>query len=124
MSWRVPDVQVEDGEAEIEALVVAGDLQNHSGEAANGERLLRKALTTLERARSAIDTDPDSAFGLAHDATRRAHTALLAHQGRLRPRAATTLSNGVPARISDRASASSVRYVVGATNWSTPNPPR
>lgn len=75
--WRI-------GEAEIEALVSAGDLQRLTGEAANGGRLLEKALTTLETARSAIETDPDSAIVLAYDAARRALTALLAHQG-LRP---------------------------------------
>ncbi|MGL5811687.1 MAG: hypothetical protein ACRCYQ_17230, partial [Nocardioides sp.] len=72
------------GEAEIEALVAGGELQKLTGEAANGELLLAKASTTLETARSAIATDPDSAFVLAYDASRQALTALLAHQG-LRP---------------------------------------
>jgi HEPN domain-containing protein len=72
------------GEAEVEDLVAAGDLQKLTGDAANGERLLEKAVVTLETARSAIERDPDSAFVLAYDATRQALTALLAHQG-LRP---------------------------------------
>lgn len=72
------------GEAEIEALVSSGELQKLTGEAANGELLLAKASTTLATARSAIDSDPDSAFVLAYDASRQALTALLAHQG-LRP---------------------------------------
>lgn len=72
------------GEAEIEALVAAGDLQKLSGSAASGERLLAKAAVTLETARTAIRRDPDSAFVLAYDAARQALTALLAHQG-LRP---------------------------------------
>jgi len=72
------------GEAEVEALVAAGDLQELTGEAANGERLLEKASVTLETARSAIERDPDSAFVLAYDAARQALTALLAQQG-LRP---------------------------------------
>jgi len=72
------------GEAEVEALVVAGDLQKLTGEAASGERLLAKAAVTLETARSAVERDPDSAFVLAYDAARQALTALLAHQG-LRP---------------------------------------
>lgn len=72
------------GEAEIEALVASGELQKLTGEAANGELLLAKASTTLATARSAVDTDPDSAFVLAYDAARQALTALLAHQG-LRP---------------------------------------
>lgn len=72
------------GEAEIERLLAAGELQRLTGEAANGERLLEKAATTLETARTAILRDPDSAFVLAYDAARQALTALLAHQG-LRP---------------------------------------
>ena len=72
------------GEAEVEGLVAAGDLQKLTGDAANGERLLEKAVVTLETARSAIERDPDSAFVLAYDASRQALTALLAHQG-LRP---------------------------------------
>jgi HEPN domain-containing protein len=72
------------GEAVVEGLVAAGDLQKLTGDAANGDRLLEKAATTLETARSAIERDPDSAFVLAYDASRQALTALLAHQG-LRP---------------------------------------
>ena len=72
------------GQAEIEALLASGQLQKLTGEAANGELLLAKASTTLATARSAIETDPDSAFVLAYDAARQALTALLAHQG-LRP---------------------------------------
>jgi len=72
------------GEAEVQALLGAGDLQQLIGEAANGERLIEKAAVTLETARSAIERDPDSAFVLAYDAARQALTALLAHQG-LRP---------------------------------------
>ncbi|MGH8826730.1 MAG: hypothetical protein ACRDVZ_03820, partial [Jiangellaceae bacterium] len=69
------------GEAEVEALIASGDLQKLTGEAANGERLMKKASVTLETARSAIERDPDSAFVLAYDAARQALTALLAHQG-------------------------------------------
>lgn len=72
------------GESDIEALIASGELQKLTGEAANGERLLKKAAVTLETARSAIERDPDSAFVLAYDAARQAVTALLAHQG-LRP---------------------------------------
>jgi hypothetical protein len=62
----------------------AGVLQKLTGAAANGERLLKKAAVTLTTARSAVKTDPDSAFVLAYDSARQALTALLAHQG-LRP---------------------------------------
>ncbi len=74
------------GEAEIDGLIAAGDLQKLTGDAANGERLLEKAAVTLETARTAVERDPDSAFVLAYDAARHALTALLAHQG-LRPTA-------------------------------------
>lgn len=72
------------GEADIEALIASGNLQKLTGDAANGERLLKKAAVTLETARSATERDPDSSFVLAYDAARQAATALLAHQG-LRP---------------------------------------
>ncbi len=74
------------GEAEVEALIAAGDLQKLTGDAGNGERLLEKAAVTLVTARAAIERDPDSAFVLAYDAARQALTALLAHEG-LRPTA-------------------------------------
>ncbi len=72
------------GESDVEALLAAGELQKLTGAAANGERLLEKATVTLTTARSAVETDPDSAFVLAYDASRQALTSLLAHQG-LRP---------------------------------------
>lgn len=72
------------GESEVEAQLAAGELQKLTGAAANGERLFEKATVTLTTARSAVETDPDSAFVLAYDASRQALTSLLAHQG-LRP---------------------------------------
>jgi uncharacterized protein (UPF0332 family) len=72
------------GETDIEALIAAGELQKLTGDAARGDRLLAKAATTLETARTVIERDPDSAVVLAYDAARHALTALLAHQG-LRP---------------------------------------
>ena len=72
------------GEAEIEALIAAGNLQRLTGEAANGERLIAKAGRTVETAQLSVERDPDSAFVLAYDAARQALTGLLAHQG-LRP---------------------------------------
>jgi HEPN domain-containing protein len=72
------------GEAEVEGLIAAGDLQVLTGAAANGARLLTKAVVTLGTARSAVERDPDSAYVLAYDAARQALTALLAQQG-LRP---------------------------------------
>lgn len=62
-------------------MLASGELQKLTGAAANGERLLEKAAVTLTTARSAVETDPDSAFVLAYDSARQALTALLAHQG-------------------------------------------
>ncbi len=53
------------GEAEVEALLASGELQKVTGMAANGERLLAKASKTSATARSAIESDPDSACVLA-----------------------------------------------------------
>jgi hypothetical protein len=72
------------GEAEVEALLAAGELQKLTGDASNGERLMEKSSVTVATARLALDADPDSAYVLAYDAARQALTALLAHQG-LRP---------------------------------------
>ena len=72
------------GEAEVEALIKAGDMQKLAAAAASGQRLLDKAHITLETAKLAVERDPDSAFVLAYDAARQALTALLAYQG-LRP---------------------------------------
>ena len=72
------------GEADVEALLAAGDLQKLTGDAATGARLVEKAAVTLETARTAVDRDPDSAVILAYDAARQAVTGLLAQQG-LRP---------------------------------------
>lgn len=72
------------GESEVQALLASGELQKLTGAAASGERLLEKAAVTLTTAKTAVATDPDSAFVLAYDSARQALTALLAHQG-LRP---------------------------------------
>src|SRR5450756_1786323 len=72
------------GEAEIENLIAAKQLQQVIGGQANGALLLLKASRTLETAGEIADHDPDSAYVLAYDAARYAGTAILAHQG-LRP---------------------------------------
>jgi hypothetical protein len=53
MSWRPPDAPWKLGESDIESLIASGELQKLTGDAANGERLLKKAAVTLETARSA-----------------------------------------------------------------------
>jgi hypothetical protein len=112
------------GEAEVEALIAAGDLQKLTGDAANGKRLLEKAAVTMETARTAIGRDPDSAFVLAYDAARQSLTALLAHQG-LRP--TTKGGHYAWSRLSVRSSVpafvSSVLCADVATSWSTQSGP-
>ena len=81
MPWSHRSGRWKRGESEVPALIASGELQKLTGDAANGERSLEKAVVTLETARSAIDRDPHSAFVLAYDASRHALTALLAHQG-------------------------------------------
>jgi len=75
--WRL-------GEAEIETLLAAGELQALVGEAAQGEPWLTKAVRTLQTATSVSSTDPSSAYVLGYDAARQACVGLLAQQG-LRP---------------------------------------
>ena len=72
------------GEAEIQALIAAKQLQQVAGGQANGEHLLGKATRTVATASEIARDDPDSAYVLAYDAARYAGTALLAHHG-LRP---------------------------------------
>jgi len=112
------------GEAEVEALIAAGELQKLTGQAANGERLLEKASTTLQTARSAIDSDPDSAFVLAYDAARQALTALLARQG-LRPTSKGghyAVERAVKSEFG-QGFRQSVLCADAATSWSTPSDP-
>lgn len=70
--------------ATIEQLLAGGELQAVTGSAADGGPWLSRARRTLATARSAADSDPDSAFTLAYDAARFACTCLLMQQG-LRP---------------------------------------
>jgi hypothetical protein len=74
----------EAGQADIERLVAAKDLEVVTGAEANGAPLLEKAHRTLVTAGVIGGEDPYSSYVLAYDATRVACTALLAQQG-LRP---------------------------------------
>ncbi len=77
MRWTI-------GEADIERLVQAADLQRVTGAQADSAAWIDRARCTLATARSITAADPESAFVLAYDAARHACTGLLAHQG-LRP---------------------------------------
>lgn len=60
------------GEADVEALLAAGELQQLSGTAADCARLMARPALTLETSQSAIERDPNSAFVRAYDAARQA----------------------------------------------------
>jgi hypothetical protein len=72
------------GEADVERLLAARDLDRVTGAQADGVAWVDKARRTLDTARAIAADDPESAFVLAYDAARHACTGLLAHQG-LRP---------------------------------------
>jgi uncharacterized protein (UPF0332 family) len=69
----------------IATLIDRKHLERISGEAANGDHLLRQARERLAGARAAMDADRVGAFVLAYDSMRQAVTAVLVQQG-LRPR--------------------------------------
>jgi hypothetical protein len=74
MRWRL-------GEADVERLVAARDLQHVVGGQADGTEWVERARRTLATARDIAADDPESAFVLAYDAARHASAGLLAHQG-------------------------------------------
>jgi hypothetical protein len=74
----------ETGQADIERLINAKDLEAVTGVEANGSPLLEKAHRTVATAGDIGAGDPYSSYVLAYDAARAACTALLAQQG-LRP---------------------------------------
>lgn len=72
------------GEATVERLLAAGDLDALGQAASDGGPVLEQAHRRLLVATSALAIDSDSAFTTAHDGARLAATALLIQQG-LRP---------------------------------------
>jgi hypothetical protein len=69
------------GEASIERLLAAGELQSVTGARADGQPRIAKARRVLVSAAGLRDSDPESAYVLAYDAARFACAALLTHQG-------------------------------------------
>ena len=74
----------QDGEAVVEQLIRARELQVVTGSAADGGPGMARSRQTLASAHVLLPGDHANAFVLAYDAVRQACTALLAHQG-LRP---------------------------------------
>ena len=69
------------GRATVEQLIVDGRLEIVSGAAADGTHWNASAAALLESAKREVDSNPEAAYVLAYDATRKACTALLAQQG-------------------------------------------
>ncbi len=72
------------GEATVERLLAAGNVERVQGAQADGSSWLDRARRGLEAARVLAESAPDSSVVLACDAARQACVALLAQQG-LRP---------------------------------------
>lgn len=58
------------GEADIERMLTAKELQRIQGDAADGAGWLEKAGVVLSSARELLESDPNSAYTLAYDAAR------------------------------------------------------
>ncbi|HYO18892.1 MAG TPA: hypothetical protein VES02_09545 [Dermatophilaceae bacterium] len=71
MSW-------ERGRPTVEKLIDAGSLEKVTGAAADGTYWLTSATALLESARRESESNPEAAYVLAYDATRKACTALIA----------------------------------------------
>jgi uncharacterized protein (UPF0332 family) len=69
------------GEAQIEQLIAARQLELLTGAEADGAPLLEKARTTVSTAAKLLQDDAYSSYVLAYDAARFACIALLAQQG-------------------------------------------
>jgi HEPN domain len=72
------------GESEVERLLDDGDLERVPADIETAESLVVVAERHIATAATATSSDPEGALALAYDASRKAATALLAHQG-LRP---------------------------------------
>lgn len=74
MTWQI-------GQAEIEAMLTAGQLESVSADRALAEELLETSRRHLTSARAVLKSDPEGSFQLAYDAARMALTAHLQNQG-------------------------------------------
>lgn len=72
------------GEATIERLLAASELDGIGKSASDGTAVLEQAKRRLKIAEAALEIDPDGAYTNAYDAARLAATSLLTQQG-LRP---------------------------------------
>src|SRR5438128_614719 len=69
------------GREVIERMLDAHELEHEPSDDETVEALMAAAARHVDSARKLIDSDPEGAYALAYDASRKAATALLAHQG-------------------------------------------
>lgn len=72
------------GRAEIDRLIVDGELERVQASREHADRLLSQARRHLTSAETTCDADPEGAYDTMYDAARKALWAVLANQG-LRP---------------------------------------
>lgn len=73
------------GRAEIDRMLAAGDMERVQASREHAERLMEQARRHLQSAETICAPDPEGAYDTLHDAARKALGAILADQG-LRPR--------------------------------------
>lgn len=74
----------EQGRAEIDRLLAAGELERVLPSREHADRLLGQARRHLDSAEKTCESDPEGAYGVLYDAARKALWAVLANQG-IRP---------------------------------------
>lgn len=74
----------EQGRAEIDRMLAAGELERVQPSREHADRLLGQAWRHLDSAEKTCESDPEGAYGVLYDAARKALWAVLANQG-IRP---------------------------------------
>lgn len=69
------------GRAEIDAMLVAGELQRVPASREHADKLIDLARQHLGTARAAVETDPEGAYAIGYDASRKALAAVLENEG-------------------------------------------
>lgn len=69
------------GRAEIEAMLSVGELQRVPASREHADNLIEQATRHLASARTVVATDPESAYAIGYDASRKALAAVLENEG-------------------------------------------
>lgn len=69
------------GRAEIDAMLSTGELQRVPASREHADNLLDQATQHLASARAVVETDPEGAYAIGYDASRKALAAVLENQG-------------------------------------------